>query len=104
MAIVRFDGQRVRCTIVKQDKDGNWLCVSRQHAPRLSIGTQFSVTEGDIIEKNPAIEQPGELVDASPAKLEADMAAEREKLPSPQQVIKDNPPVAHDAPGKVEKK
>ena len=84
---------------------------SAQHTARLAVGTEFFVLDDEVISMGP-IEQPGMIVSlskdssefeayASQQDLEAAMAAERETLPSVAQVIRDNPPIAHDAPGKV---
>lgn len=100
MALVRFGGGQVRCTLVSQNEHGSWLCRSLQHAPRLSVGTHFRVSSGDVIQKDEVDDLPA-IAAASKSSLEADMAAERETLPTVKQVLKDNPPIAHDAPGKV---
>lgn len=101
MAIVRFDGERVRADPIRKQGTG-WLMKSLQHASRLTQGTEFFVLDDDVV----TMIQPGELESAlnSGFDLEAAMAAERETLPTPSQVIRDNPPIAHDAPGKVETK
>lgn len=112
MALVRFDGGQVRCKLIGQDKNGDWLCRSLQHAPRLSMNTRFCVKAGDVIERDQpevitSLRDVSPTFDAAAAQLEsqghleAAMAAERETLPTVKQVMKDNPPIAHDAPGKI---
>lgn len=96
MAIVRFDEERVRADPIRKQGNG-WLMKSLQHAGRLSVGTEFFVFDDDIITMVDTVGRP----DHGRATLEAAMAAERETLPTPAQVIRDNPPIAHDAPNKV---
>lgn len=98
MAIVRFDGERVRADPVRKTGTG-WIMNSLQHASRLTVGTEFSVPDDDVISMGPS-EQPVTIgrPDHGLAVLEAAMAKERETLPTPAQVIRDNAPIAHDAP------
>lgn len=95
MAIVRFDGERVRCTPVRQE-GSCWAMKSLQHAGRLIPGTEFFILDGEVISMGP--EEQSIAIDHSLANLEAAMAKERETLPTPAQIIRDNPTIAHDAP------
>lgn len=99
MAIVRFDGERVRADPIRKVEAKGWIMKSLQHASRLTVGTEFSVPDDDVISMGPS-EQPVTIgrPDHGLAVLESAMAKERETLPTPAQVIRDNAPIAHDAP------
>lgn len=101
MAIVKFDGQQVQCKPVRQvNGSTDWIMSSLQHTARLTYGTYFRVTADEIVKIDEhEVGVPGSRMGM--AELEAAMAAERETLPTPAQVIRDNPPIAHDAPNKV---
>lgn len=101
MAIVRFDGERVRAEPIRKQGTG-WIMRSLQYAARLVPGTEFFVFADDVITMTPPDDgRPGAVAD-SRSNIDAAMAKERETLPTPAEVIKGNPPIAHDAPGKVE--
>lgn len=102
MAIVRFDGERVRADPIRKVDAKGWLMKSLQHACRLTVGTEFFVADDDIISMGPIIAQATiGRPDHGLATLEAALLKERETLPTPAQVIRGNPPIAHDAPNKV---
>lgn len=101
MAKVRFDGQTVDCCPVRRvTGTDDWIMQSAQHTSRLTPGTLFRVTQDEIISMAEVeIAVPGS--DMGFGQMESAMAKEREKLPTPAQVIRDNPSIAHDAPNKV---
>lgn len=100
MARVRFDGSVITADPVVELANGGFRMRSRQHAPRLSIGTEFEVTKGDVVEMA-AAEMPanspipqdltiGHMPQDSIglAELEFAMAQERLTLQSPAELIK----------------
>lgn len=100
MARIRWDGKIYNAEPVRQLDGGDWIMRVLEHGPRFSPGTEVRVLASDVVEMSTAPVARPALI-AGLAQLEADMAAERQTLPSVQQVIASGAPIAHDAPDKV---
>lgn len=105
MAIVRMFGQQFAVDLVQKlglDAKGKqlWKAVSRAHTGRTVPGTTITVSQSEIVEMAAAemppdngsevsVSSPPSLqhTAASQAALEAGMAAERESLPTPADLI-----------------
>jgi len=86
MARVRIFGTELTATPLRE-AHGGWYMRAEQHTSRTAVGTEFFVRRSEIVSMD------GETVikfgnpDASRGELEAAMAAERETLPKPAELI-----------------
>lgn len=87
MARIRWHGQDYTAEPVRQINDTTWRFKMRDHGPRWHAGAEIDVPQNDIIEMA-AAETPM-IRDAGQAALDAAMAAERETLPTVQELLAD---------------
>lgn len=85
MARVRLFGQEFNADLVKDNGDGTWQAISREHTGRSAPGTTITVSQSEIVEAAAAELPPSPA--ASQSALDAAMAKERETLPSPADLI-----------------
>src|SRR6266496_3008499 len=95
MARVRLGGEALNADPIRQNADGTWTMIARDHTARTSPGTEFTVTAREVIEMA-AAEQPS----SGHAELNAAMAKERETLPPVAELLKAGPEHKPDAPDK----
>lgn len=100
-AKVRFDGAIIDCSPVRRvNGTDDWIVSSWQHAARLAPGTHFRVTASEIVSLDEfEVGVPG--IEMGFSDVQTAMAKEREALPNLNRIIAENPPIAHDAPGKI---
>ncbi len=87
MARIRWHGAEYTCKPVRQVSDTVWRFKMRDHGPRWAAGSEIEVAQNDIVEMA-AAELPI-VRDASLAALDAAMAAERQTLPTVQELLAD---------------
>jgi hypothetical protein len=85
MAIINWHGKEYVGEPVRQAENGQWIFRMQQHGPRWAAGAEIQVKQSEIVEMA-AAETPM-VRDAGAAALEADMARERETLPTVQDLI-----------------
>jgi hypothetical protein len=92
MALIRWLGQVFAADLVRDNGDGTWEAVSRAHTARTDPGTTITVSQSEILDPIPTLMTATSPPSASSAAaslsdLQAQMAKERETLPSPADLI-----------------